>query len=164
MKAKPTIADSVLDKIEHGSVRMKSKQYFAVLSIVSSLFIGLAVVALSYMYSIIFFWLRIQTSDTIARGARLRLDETLKNFPWWVAVAALVLLGALVWFIKKYGALQRYRAGIIVPVVVLVSLLFGLLASSFGVGELHSRKPSFGKQHGQNQSERGPAWRQNQRN
>lgn len=132
--AKRNMSDSVMNQIKKGDVHMRPRFYFAALSIISIVGIILLGLVTSYMVSIVFFWFRIETSNTMAWGARANLQDTLSTFPWWAIPALLVVLVLLAWIIRKQGTMYRHKFSTVIVAVILVSLIFGLTMSSLGIG------------------------------
>ena len=85
-----TISASVMDQIKSGKVRMKPRAYYVALSVASVGAVILAGISIAYLSSIMFYWIRIQTADTMAWGARANLNESIASFPWWAALIVIV--------------------------------------------------------------------------
>lgn len=136
-QTKSTVADIVLRDIKQGRLTMRPRMYFMLLSTVSSIAIATFALSLAYLMSIVFFWIRIQTADTMARGARANLNATLSNFPWWAFLLGAASLALAVWLIKRQGRMYRYKTSIIVVVFTAITLFAALLLSTSGIGGLH---------------------------
>ncbi len=148
------IADIVMDKIAHGDIRMRPRVYFSLLTVVSVVTVIFSALSIAYLSSMLFFWVRIQTANTMAWGARSNLDETLASFPWWAFFLALALLAVTALLIKRYGHMYRHRTVGIIFVLLATSLLLGFGFSALGIGSSHTRGqlPDYTEQ-------RGPVWR-----
>lgn len=138
---KSTVSEEVMQKIKHGNVRMKPRLYFSLLS-AATLSIGLiAGMVLAYLWSIVFFWIKVETADGMAYGARRNLGEAITAFPWWALIIAAALLVLVVLLVRKHGAIYRHKPLTVALVVVLISIGAGLLLSSWGVGDIgHARQ------------------------
>lgn len=128
------ISDSVMRQIKQGNVAMRPRLYFAALGIVSIFGIVLLGLITSYLASILFFWIRIQTADTMAWGARANLQEIMNSFPWWAVLLMVIIFGLMVWLIRHQGAMYKYKLSTIVVFVVLVSVISGIILSNLGIG------------------------------
>jgi hypothetical protein len=157
---KPTstdISQSVMAQIKSGNVRMKPRMYFGLLGVVSVLTIVLAGISVAYLSSILFFWLRVQTADTMAWGARANLSQSIAEFPWWALVAATALLALAVMLVRRHGLMYRHKTSTIALILVVSSLLLGLGLSYLNVGSSHSPKRV-----DSTQRTPGPGWQRQQ--
>lgn len=154
-RQKQNVSQSVMDQIKHGDVAMRPRRYFVLLTIASIAAIVFAAILIVYLSSIIFFWLRIQTAGTMAWGARANLASAVDNFPWWALIGSVLLVGLIVWMIKKQGRMYRYRTSLVVLAIVGIVIVAGLSLSYLGHGKMESPRQ-------QNNSDlrRGPGWRQ----
>ncbi len=116
---------------------MRPQIYFIVISLLSIITTVATALLLTYCLSILFFWLRIQTADTMARGARAHLAAALENFPWWSVFGAAIAFAFTVWLIKKQGKMYRLKASTIILVLGIVSLLLGVFFSAINVDGNH---------------------------
>ena len=121
---------AVLDQIKSGEIHMRPRRYFMTVSIVGAIIGVIVGVLTTYLSSIIFFWMRIQSASTPAYGARSNLQQAIDAFPWWLAIVLVVALAALVLFVKRFGALYRRKTGLLILVLLAVSLMFGLVLSN----------------------------------
>lgn len=137
-KANTEISRSVMEQIKKGDVDMRSRSFFTLLTIVAVAVIALLSLAIAYLMSIISFWWRIQTAETMAWGARANLRTLVEGFPWWALLLAVALLALAVWLAKKQGTLYRYKTWTIAVVIVLLSLVAGLAVSMLGIGDTHN--------------------------
>lgn len=154
-KHAPTIADEVMQQIKHGNVRMKPRLYFTLLSIVSFFAVFAAGFAVSYLSSIVFFWLRVETASTMAYGARRNLNEAIASFPWWAVFVAAGLVLLAVILVRKHGTMYRHKAGVVALAIVLLSVIIGFLMYLVGVGSSGTNSHS-----GSDSNTRGRGWQQ----
>ena len=131
------IAKAVMKKIEHGSIPMRPRAYFAFLTILSVGAIATTALGLAYIFSMLLFWIRIQTADTHAWGARAKLDATINNFPWWSILLAAGLFIAAVWLTKKHGRLYRYKTSLLVLIMFGLSVFIAASLYALGIGNTH---------------------------
>jgi cytochrome bd-type quinol oxidase subunit 2 len=148
-----SIKSSVMSQIKSGEVRMRPRLYYAALASLSIGAVLLTGVVLAYLSSIMFYWVRIQTATTRARGARANLEAALASFPWWILLLALLLVISAVYLVKRHGRMYRHRTSTVFLIILLCSMLLGLGLSQFDIGKSHGPNR-------QNQPhQRGPGWR-----
>jgi len=152
MKNQPStdIRASVMNQIKSGKVHMKPRSYYALLGLVSVSTVALAGIATAYLSSIVFFWFRILTADTMAYGARANLSESIASFPWWAIVLAALLLAAAVMLVRKQGQMYKHKTSSLVLVIITCSLLLGFGLSFLNVGDSHT--PNQGQGQGRQQN------------
>lgn len=156
-KQNQSISEDVMQKIKQGDVQMKPRQYFTLLSIVVTMAVLLAGLAVSYLSSIIFFWIRIESSSRMAYGARRNLSEAIAEFPWWAVFVAVGLVILAVILVRKHGTMYRHKASTVTVAIVLLSLFIGFIMYTVGIGEIGN------SQHGnQDGGRRGQGRQQNQ--
>lgn len=154
-QATTPIGESVMNQIKSGKVHMKPRAYYILLGAISIGTIILASVSVAYFWSIMFFWARIQTADTMAWGARENLSETIASFPWWALIVSIILLVAAILLVRHQGHMYRHKTRTIALAIVGCALLLGLGLSSLSIGQSHTpRQPS---------QSQGPGYHQLQR-
>lgn len=155
-KQMPTdLSQSVMHQIKTGEVRMKPRLYYSLLGIFSTLAIAVSSLIVAYLASMAFFWLRIQTADTMAWGARANLSRAIDSFPWWTLALALASFATAVYLARRHGRLYRHKTSTIALVIMLCSLVLGVGMYYLGIGGTQPRPK------GQGQYQRHNAgWRQ----
>lgn len=135
MKKKTSdIQKSVMQQISSGHVRMHSKLYFILITVIM-IGAGLAGgVLFAYLVSIAAYGIRIETALTPAYGARANLANALAAFPWWLLLLAISLIVLAVWLMRRYGRAYRYSQTAIILTFLLVSTALGIGFSFAGVG------------------------------
>lgn len=128
------IVDDVLHKIKQGDVRMKPRIYFVSLAGLTAAAVAASSLAIAYLASIMFYWLRIQTASTMAYGARRNLNEALTTFPWWAVIVAVGITALAVVLVRKQGTMYRHKASTVALSIVGLSLIVGLLLYAVGIG------------------------------
>lgn len=151
MSKSKDISTNVLNKIKKGEVKMRPGIYFTILSSLIMAAILAAGLALAYLSSIIFFWLRIINSSSRAYGAQRNLSEAIASFPWWTIVAFVGLVLLAIFLVHKYGTMYKHKIRYIVLLIILTSLIAGFTMSNFGIGDINHSG-----QNGQGQSN---SWR-----
>lgn len=142
-----TINTSVMKKIKNGEVRMKPRMYYTLLGFAMVNAIIFSSIMSAYLSSILFFWLRIQTADTMAYGARANLASSIDSFPFWVLLGSVVLLTAAIVLAHRYRRIYKYKVSTVAYVLIVCSLILGVGLSFFKTGTSHSpvRNDSPGK-------------------
>jgi glucan phosphoethanolaminetransferase (alkaline phosphatase superfamily) len=148
------ISRSVMGQIKNGSVQMKPKLYYSLLGIASAGTVILSAIVTAYLSSIAFYWVRIQTANTMAYGARANLSESLASFPWWVVLLAAALLVATVTLVRHQGRMYKHTTASIAILLTVCSLLLGFVFSIFDIGNSHVPN-TFEK------NTQGPGWQRN---
>lgn len=120
----------VMEQIQSGEVTMKPRMYFFVLSGLSVLAVLVMSLTLSFFFSIVILWFRVESATGPAFGARRNLEALVSDFPWWALVFSGVLLCALVMFLRRYSNLYRYRWQTLVLFVILVASVIGFMLSN----------------------------------
>ncbi len=141
------IARSVMEQIQQGDITMRPRAHYIVFGIVSLGAAISATISIAYLTSILVLWLRIQTSETMAWGARANLADTIADFPWWAAVLSIALFTLAVWLIKRQGRMYRHHTAVIVLMLALVSLTLGIGFSFLETGT-HTPRRDGQSQHG----------------
>lgn len=140
--AKRSVSKRVMKQIESGHIHMHSRLYFAALATVSVALIASLAGLVAYFISILFFWVRIQTADTMAWGARANLTSALGSFPWWVVLITIGTMAVTVWLVRKHGTMYRQKLTTITAIVVVLSFVIGYVVSTSGLLTNHE-KPGF---------------------
>ena len=150
----PTIADDVLSRIKKGEVQMKPSIYFALLSttsLVASLAAGLA---MTYLSSIVFFWLKIMNASGNAYGIKNNLSQAVSSFPWWTILVFIISAVFIIFVIRRFGTTYRHKTRNIALIAIVISIIAGFILSNLGVGDLdHST------QNQRNSQPRGLWWK-----
>lgn len=152
MSSKSPITQAVMKQIAAGNVRMKPRWYFTLLTTLSAGAIILTSLAIAYAWSLLLFWIRIETASTMAWGARANAAEALASFPWWALGTAIVLGSIAVWLVRHHGQLYRHSARYVVLVLLAASFILGLFFTYVDL-------PGLGRSHTpQSMNGRGPGW------
>ncbi|MCA9327397.1 hypothetical protein KDA14_02605 [Candidatus Saccharibacteria bacterium] len=147
---KQSISEKVMHDISSGTVAMHPRTYFTLLSALVAAVVVTAGLVTAYFTSILYFWVRIATADTMAYGARSRLSDALAAFPWWLLALTILLGVAAVWLVRRQGRLYKHRASTIALLLVAGSLLLGVVFASFDIGQPFAEHHApMSNQHGQ---------------
>lgn len=137
-QAPETISTSVMKKIKDGEVHMKPRMYYTLLGLTSVGAVILSGIMTAYLLSIMFFWLRIQTADTMAYGARANLANSIDSFPAWALLASVLLLTLAIVLAHRYRRIYKYKLSTVAAVLIACSLILGLGLSFFDIGKSHT--------------------------
>ncbi len=132
---KTDINASVMKRIRSGKVRMKPRSYYSLLGAVATGTVLMSGLTLAYLSSIVFFWLKIQTAETMAYGARMRLSDAIASFPWWALALALLLLATSVLLVRHQGQMYKHKISTIILAIITSSVLLGFIFSLFDIGK-----------------------------
>lgn len=134
-KRTPTsISSSVMDTIKSGRVHMRPRLYYAALSVATVGAVILSGVLITYLLSIVFFWLRIITSDTMAYGARANFNEAVASFPWWALALVVPLLTIAILLVRQQGRIYKHKTRSLVALIIICSLVLGFGLSFVAIG------------------------------
>ena len=142
------ITDNIMNQIHDNKIKMRSKSYFIVGSILT--FVGLAssVVVSVFLFGLIRFSLRSQ-----GKMASYRLGEILERFPWWAPVFAMVGLVVGIWLLRRYDFSFKINFKFVVIGFILAVVAGGWIVDIIGLNDvLIKRGPmqGFMRQHIQN--------------
>ncbi len=129
---------SVMNKIHNGEVQMRPRLYYTVLGLTSVSAILLSSMVAAYMFSIIIFWLRIQTANTMAYGARANLANSVESFPVWTALVSVILIILATTLSRRYRRIYKYKVSTVAAFLIISSLIIGLILSFSGINKPHS--------------------------
>lgn len=152
-KDKHSISSDVMERIKSGEVHMRPAIYFSLLSslmVIAGIFAG---IAMAYLSSIVFFWIKTLSINAKAYGLRRNLTETIASFPWWTVLIFCVLMALTVFLVRRYGHAYKHKTRYIVLIIISVAVIAGFIMSNFGIGDLnHSGRK------GQGTVQKGPWW------
>lgn len=124
---------------------MKPRLYYTLLSIVSVAIVMFSGITASYLFSIIFFWLRVQTADTMAYGARANLSNSIASFPWHTLMLAILLLTLSVVLVRRYGKMYKHKASTVAAILITCSVLLGIGLSFLSTGYQRTQNQPSGR-------------------
>lgn len=123
------IEKNVMNQISAGQIKMHSKKYYSIVGFISFLAIILFSFVSSYSMGVMALWVRIQSAEGYAYGAKRNLANLIEIFPWWALIFGLLSLFAAVYFVKKLGNLYKIRTIYLVIIILATSLVIGLSSS-----------------------------------
>ena len=131
---KTPVKKAVMEQIKSGQIKMRPRVYFVILSALSIGTAILAGLALTYLSSVIFFWWRVMSAETMAWGARANLNQAIASFPWWALVVSVILLIFTALLVRKHGHLYRHKLSTILLTTIIGAVIFGLILSFLDLG------------------------------
>ena len=141
-KNSTNMEEKVMSQIGGGKVRMQSRLYYIVMSIVGIAAIIGAVMLATYFISVASLFIRLQIAQGPAYGIQRTLDSLLSDFPWLAVLLGILSIVAVVLMIAKSGKMYKIRLAYLVPIIIAVVLTIGFAFS-------YSSLPNFGNR-GQN--------------
>jgi len=152
------ITENVMNQIHQGKVKMKSKAYFIIGSILTFLGLVSTIIGSTFLIGLIRFFLR----TNYGWRAQARLDQMLSNFPWWIIILAIVGLIVGIWLIRKYDFSYKIKSWIIIVGFVLAVIIAGLTIDAIGLNNrLLHRGPMKGMINNlqKDNIQTGPSWK-----
>jgi hypothetical protein len=130
-KTQINIRENIMEKIMENKISMRSKSFFILGSIFT--FVGLiaSVIFSVFLVSLISFLLK---EHGPMGGYRLTL--MLDNFPWWVAILAIVGLVSGIWLLFKYDFSYKTNYLYIIIGFIVAVLIAGWAIDKSGVDNL----------------------------
>ena len=119
------IENEVMAKINSGQIKMHSRLYYVSIGALSIVIIGIMSVILSYLFSLLLLWSRIQSTSGRAWGAQRNITTLIDNFPWWAVVLGAILTVGLVLIVKKLGKVYKVRLAYLVTAIIATALFVG---------------------------------------
>lgn len=130
------IQNNVLKRIEEGSIKMKSRRYFAMRT---ALLVGLGLVlvfGIQYILSFILFFLRESgLAYALVFGVRGWV-ELWNAFPLMLLIFGIALFVILQWLIQKYSSAYQYAFGVSLVILLSATMLGGYIID---IGAVHDR-------------------------
>lgn len=129
------ITKVVMDKIHHDKIKMHSRAYFIAGSFLS--FIGLvsSMIVSVFLVSMMRFSLR-----THGPMGEYRLDQMISNFPWWMAIIAILGLSFGIWLLRRYDFSYKINFKVVAISFVLAIILAGWIIDVAGLSDILFRQ------------------------
>lgn len=129
------ITGSVMDKIHHGKIKMRSKVYF----IIGSLLTFLGLVA-SMLISVFLIGLMCFSLRTHGPKGGYRLDQILSSFPWWAVVVSILGLVIGIWLLRRYDFSYKINFKIVAISFVVAIIVAGWVIDMTGLNDILFRQ------------------------
>ncbi len=123
------IEQGVMDQIKSGHVRMHKRTYYTWLAVLATATVALLAIATAYFMSIAILWLRIDAATGQAYGAKRNLSSLIEAYPWWSIILGVLLIGLIIYLIRKVGNLYKVPLFVLIPLIILMFAVFGLALS-----------------------------------
>jgi len=107
-----------MDRIHHDKIKMHSKAYFVIGSVLTFLGLASSMVVSIFLVGLIQFSLR-----THGPMGEYRLNQIISSFPWWLAVIAILGLALGVWLLRRYDFSYKinFKAVVIIFVMAIIA-------------------------------------------
>lgn len=128
------ISSEIMDQIHEGKIKMRSKAYFVIGSILT--FIGLVASISISVFAIGAMRFFLRSNGILSH----KIDRILSLFPWWLLILAIggLILGII--FIKRYDFSYKFDIKIAVLLMILVVIMSGWVVDLLGFNDLLIRK------------------------
>ncbi|MFA5991066.1 MAG: hypothetical protein WC794_02345 [Candidatus Doudnabacteria bacterium] len=129
------VTATVMDKIHHDKIKMRSKMYFvfgsflAFMGLIASMLISVFLVGL----------LRFSLRSHGPMG-EYRLEQILSNFPWWAVVVAILGLFIGAWLLRRYDFSYKFNFKLLVAGFVVAIILAGWVFDMAGLNDILFRQ------------------------
>jgi uncharacterized protein YacL len=124
------ITNVVMDRIHHDKIKMHSKVYFVVGSLL--LFSGLIA---SMIVSVFFVGLIRFSLRTHGPMGEYRLDQMISNFPWWMVVVAILGLIIGMWLFRRYDFSYKINFKFVIIGFIVAMIMAGWLLDMTGLND-----------------------------
>jgi len=124
------ITESVMDRIHHDKIKIRSKAYFVFGSFLAFLGLAASIMVSVFLVGLIRFSLR-------AHGPMgdYRLSQIISSFPWWIVVVAILSLIAGIWLLRYYDFSYKINFTVVIIGFVLAIVAAGLLMDMTGLND-----------------------------
>jgi len=131
------ITNIVMNKIHEGKIKMHSRMYFVVGSLLT--FVGLVASVLSSIFLIGLIRFSLRSHGPMGE---YRMDQLLSSFPWWIAILAVLALIIGIWLLRQYDFSYKIDFKIVLIVFVAVVMVSGWIIDMTGLNDVwFSRGP-----------------------
>ncbi|MHB8870883.1 MAG: hypothetical protein ACYC5G_00260 [Candidatus Doudnabacteria bacterium] len=139
------ISKNVMNKINHGELKMRPRFYFVAGSILS--FVGLVscIVSSIFLFSLIRFSLR-----THGPMGEYRLEQILGSFPWVILIIGVLGLVVGVWLLTKYDFAYKVNIKLLIIGFVAAVVVAGYLVDVIGINDVFYSRGYMNKIYRQN--------------
>ncbi len=139
------ISENVMSEIKNGKARIKSRGYFLLGSVATTIGLIFLVTTLVFLMNLIIFSLR-------AHGPMgdIRYEQLISNFPLWAPIIAIAGIGFGIWILKKFDFSYKKNFIFILIGFVLAIIVAGWFIDYLGFNNLMERGPMRGLYQQQN--------------
>jgi hypothetical protein len=135
MSEELNIANTVMDQIHTGKIKMRPKLYFIVGSLLTFAGLVSSIVVSVFFVGLIRFSLR-----THGPMGGYRLDQILSSIPWWVPLFACASLGIGIWLLRTYDFSFKMNTTVVIVIFVAAVVVGGWIMDSSGLNDLLLRQ------------------------
>lgn len=129
------ITKIVMEKIHHDKIKMHSKVYFAIGSVIA--FAGLVA---SILVSVFLFGLVRYSLRTHGPMGEYRFDRMLSSFPWWMVIIAILGLIIGIWLLRQYDFSYKINFMVLAIVFVGAIIIAGWIIDMTGLNDILFKK------------------------
>ncbi len=131
----PKFDQTIMAKINSGKLKMRSKWYFILASLLSIFsLVGLSLVSI-FSTNLILFLLRRH-----GPMGQWRLNLILESLPLWIPILSIISLILVIWLLKKYDFSYQKNFILIIIIFVFSIILSAFLIDYFGLNQAWSQK------------------------
>lgn len=125
------IKNNVMDKIHNGEVKMKPKIYFMLGSALTLIGVILSSITSIFLVGLVRFSIR---SNGVM--SQYKIDQMVRNFPWWTTVLAILALVLGIWLIRKYDFSYKANFLYIILLFVITIIISGWIVDIAGLNDV----------------------------
>lgn len=122
------LTKKIMSKIDSGEIKMRPKIYFVAGSVITFTGLIFSIIASAFFINLTRFVIRSQSPMK-----QFRFEQMIYNFPWWIPVAALVLIILGIYLLKKYDFSYKKNFLVIVLSFIIAVFAAGWLMDFFGI-------------------------------
>ncbi|MFA7685943.1 MAG: hypothetical protein WCX95_04045 [Candidatus Gracilibacteria bacterium] len=128
------ITGAVMGKIHHGEIKMRSRLYYILGSVLAMSGLAASIIVALFFVSLTKFMLR-------AHGpmGSFRLEQLISSFPWWAPIFAIFSLVIGLWLLRKHEFAYKRQPWMIIVGFVVTILIVGLIIDMAGLDEIWLR-------------------------
>lgn len=132
-------ADSIMNQIHRGSIKMKPKSYFVTIAILkkTALIVGFALAI--FFASLVFFKFRIYDPFGFLIFGKLGIAAFTKSVPWDIVLLCSVSTAGILYSIKKFELLFTKSFSFVSALILVVVFVGGIVLDQTGMNE-HVKK------------------------
>ncbi|KKR05447.1 MAG: hypothetical protein UT33_C0011G0158 [Candidatus Peregrinibacteria bacterium GW2011_GWC2_39_14] len=128
------ITSAVMGKIHHGEIKMRSRLYYILGSVLAISGLAASIIVAVFFVSLTRFMLRAH-----GRMGSFRLEQLISSFPWWAPIFAVLSLATGVWLLRKYEFAYKRQPWMIIIGFIVTILIVGLIIDMTGLDEIWLR-------------------------
>jgi len=124
------ITKIVMEKIHHDKIKMHSKVYFAIGSVIAFAGLVASILVSVFLFGLVRFSLR-----THGPMGEYRLDQMLASFPLWMVLIAILGLIIGIWLLRQYDFSYKINFKVIAIIFVGAIIIAGWIIDMTGLND-----------------------------